>query len=59
MNTPGDTKKENACMACECPCDMHEEHTHDKKDSDGSVKKCEMCSHEHKVDGTCECGCGS
>jgi len=21
-------------------------------------KKCEKCGHEHKMDGTCECGCG-
>jgi len=21
-------------------------------------KKCEKCGHEHKTDGTCDCGCG-
>ncbi len=21
------------------------------------AKTCEMCGHEHKVDGSCECGC--
>lgn len=21
-------------------------------------KKCAKCGHEHKADGTCECGCG-
>jgi len=21
-------------------------------------KKCENCGHEHKADGTCDCGCG-
>ncbi len=45
------------CMACSCPCDMHKEHTHDKKDGESSAKKCETCGHEQKADGSSDCGC--
>ena len=50
-------KEAGVCMACSCPCDEHKEHTHDKKDNEGSAKKCEACGHEHKSNGTCDCGC--
>lgn len=53
MIEQNETKKANVCMACECPCDMHKEHTHDKKEQ----KTCSMCGHEHTSDGSCDCGC--
>lgn len=40
----------NVCMACQCPCEMHKEHQH-------GDNKCEQCGHEHKDDGSCDCGC--
>lgn len=57
MNKQNDTQKAGVCMACECPCDMHKEHTHETKSSESGAKKCEMCGHEHKADGSCDCGC--
>lgn len=57
MNTQNDTKKANVCMACKCPCEMHKEHTHEVKSNEGSVKKCEMCGHEHKSDDSCDYSC--
>ncbi len=26
--------------------------------TEANVGMCEKCGHEHKMDGTCECGCG-
>ncbi len=45
------TENKNTCMACGCPCEKHKEHNHPVG------KKCESCGHEHKADGTCDCGC--
>jgi hypothetical protein len=38
---------ESKCVACECPCDEHKEHSHD----------CHKCGHAHKEDGHCDCKC--
>jgi len=28
-----------------------------ERDEKKEVKACQMCGHEHKADGTCDCGC--
>ncbi|MBI3684830.1 hypothetical protein HY250_00250 [Candidatus Azambacteria bacterium] len=43
------------CMACACPCEMHKEHNHPVEKKEAKV--CTMCGHEHKADGSCDCGC--
>ena len=49
---------EATCMACTCPCEMHKEHNHPVEGANKSeVKVCKMCGHEHKADGSCDCGC--
>jgi hypothetical protein len=50
------TTQSNICMACTCPCEMHKEHNH-PVEGKSEAKVCKMCGHEHKADGTCNCGC--
>lgn len=61
----------NKCMACECPCDEHKEHTHGQEENKCMAckcpcdehkehthgSKCEKCGHMHKEGGGCDCGC--
>ena len=53
----------NKCMACECPCDEHKEHTHGQAE-----EKCKACAcpcdehkeHTHAKEDkcmACECPC--
>lgn len=52
------TATEATCLACSCPCDMHTEHNHPVSgEVKSETKVCPMCGHEHKADGTCDCGC--
>ena len=64
----GDSSKEKEkCMACECPCDEHKEHTHDEKkcmacecpcdEHKEHAHDCSKCGHAHKDDSHCDCGC--
>ena len=47
-----------SCMACSCPCEMHKEHNHPVEgEQKTGAKVCQMCDHEHKADGSCDCGC--
>lgn len=39
----------NKCVACECPCDMHKEHTHGKDDKGAKCMACECPCEKHKV----------
>lgn len=43
----------NACVACQTGKGEHAHQEMDKKPEN----KCEMCGHEHKSDGSCDCGC--
>lgn len=46
------------CMGCTCPCEMHKEHNHPVEgEQKVEAKVCKMCGHEHKADGSCDCGC--
>jgi hypothetical protein len=47
----------STCMACSCPCEMHKEHNHPTEAGEKGAKVCQMCDHEHKADGSCDCGC--
>jgi len=49
-----ENETKDTCMACTCPCEEHKEHNHEVEDQ---TKVCEKCSHEHKVEGGCDCGC--
>ncbi len=53
-----DKNHKNTCMACTCPCEIHKEHNHPAEGSEKpAAKVCQMCGHEHKADGSCDCGC--
>ena len=64
------SEEKEKCMACECPCEEHKEHTHgqeggghEEHHAEGEHHEekpsgvCEKCSHSHKDDGNCDCGC--
>ena len=62
----GDKNEEKEkCMACECPCEDHKEHTHEHAEhhAEGEHHEekpsgaCEKCTHTHNDDGHCDCGC--
>ncbi len=43
----------NVCVACQTG---KGEHTHQEMEKK-TENKCGSCGHEHKADGTCNCGC--
>lgn len=45
-------------MACSCPCEIYKEHNHPVNgEVKSETKTCSKCGHEHKADGSCDCGC--
>lgn len=54
-----DTKSTSTAATCmACSCEIHKEHNHPVSgEAKSEAKVCPMCGHEHKADGSCDCGC--
>lgn len=55
-------QQSKVCMACQCSCEMHKEHTHPVEEMTESqkqkeIKSCAACGTPHKQDNVPACGC--